>query len=283
MERTTFKLDLRPRWMTGLVENVREYYRSEAGLEYSREVVERSLTQWLEMRIDRLIDSIGEVLTQPHLAEAQEFRRILETNSQIGAASLRGSLVTASELAVQTALTEDASMTRDTAPTIFTGKRSFEPSRLGAMVAYLVEKGHDIYKTNLNKLLFYSDMTAYALRGQGVSGATYVNMPFGPVPEHIEAVIDALVASGRITRRDVPEVGKNAVRFELTGEGSAAELSEDDKSVLDWVLSTYGEMGAGELSELSHKERAYKDTRPLEPIAYEYAKFLKKLPTDLAN
>jgi hypothetical protein len=37
-------------------------------------------------------------------------------------------------------------------------------------------------------------------------------------------------------------------------------------------------MGAGELSELSHRERAYKDTRPLEPIAYEYAKFLRKLP-----
>jgi len=145
-------------------------------------------------------------------------------------------------------------------------------------VAYLVEKGHDIYKTNLNKLLFYSDMTAYFLRGQAISGATYVNMPFGPVPDHVEAVIDMLVANGDISRRDVPEIGKNAVMFEVTGEGAASGLSEDDKSVLDGVLKTYGEMGAGELSELSHRERAYRDTRPLEPIAYEYAKFLRRLP-----
>ena len=62
-------------------------------------------------------------------------------------------------------------------------------------------------------------------------------------------------------------------------EGVDSELSEDDRRVLDWVLTTYGDMGAGELSELSHRERAYKDTRPLEPIAYEYAKFLRRLPS----
>ena len=272
MDRTTFKLELRPRWVTGLVENVQEYFRREVGVEYPRGVVERSLEQWLETRFDRVLEGLGEAITSAHLAEAAEFRSILEMNA--AAVSSQQSAVSS-----QSRTTDAREGAGVPVETIFTGRRAFDADRLGAMVAYLVAKGHDIYKTNLNKLLFYSDMTAYFLRGQAMSGATYVNMPFGPVPNHIEAVIEMLVANGDISRRDVPEIGKNAVRFELTGEGEASMLSEDDKSVLDWVLKTYGEMGAGELSELSHRERAYKDTRPLEPIAYEYAKFLKRLPT----
>jgi uncharacterized phage-associated protein len=287
MDRTTFKLEMRPRWVTGLVENVQEYFRREAGVEYPRDVVERSLEQWLERRFDRVVESVGEMITSPEKAEAQEFRRILEAvSSQQSAVSSKSAAAQPSATAAVDAdvfnhpglPATPPNLGGERAKSIFTGKRGFDAERLAAMVAYLVEKGHDIYKTNLNKLLFYSDMTAYFLRGEGISGATYVNMPFGPVPDHVEAVIDALVANGTLTRRDVPEIGKNAVRFEMGYEGVDSELSDDDKRVLDWVLQTYGEMGAGELSELSHRERAYKDTRPLEPIAYEYAKFLRRLP-----
>jgi uncharacterized phage-associated protein len=282
MERTSFKLDLRPRWVTGLVENVREYFSRQDGVEYPPDVIEKSLSEWLEQRVDQMLEGVGDSLTSPHLAEARDFRRILEANARSSIHAAQP--VSAARVeAVASGEADVGRLSARAAATIFTGRREFDRSRLGAMVAYVVAKGHDIYKTNLNKLLFYSDMTAYALHGRGISGATYVNMPFGPVPEHIEAVIDALVSSGSLIRSEVPEVGKNAVRFELTGEGAAAELSEEDKRVLDWVLSTYGEMGAGELSELSHKERAYKDTRPLEPIAYEYAKFLKRLPKDVNN
>lgn len=294
MDRTTFKLSLRPRWVTGLVENVQEHFRREAGVEYPREVVERSLEQWLERRFDKVLESVGEVLTSPQMAEGREFRAILEAVSrqQSVVSSRREAAASVqspkSEVQSRAALAAaDAAIAHDASPvgaggpveTIFTGKRTFDASKLGAMVAYLVAKGHDIYKTNLNKLLFYSDMTAYFLRGEGMSGATYVNMPFGPVPDHVEAVIDVLVMNGTLVRRDVPDIGKNAVRFEMGYEGRDSELSEDDKHVLDWVLQTYGEMGPGELSELSHRERAYRDTRPLEPIAYEYAKFLRRLPS----
>ena len=267
MDKQTFKLNLRPRWVTGLIGNVQEHFRREAGVEYPRDVIERSLEQWLESRFDHVLEGLGDMITSPQMKESQEFRRILEQN----AGETQETVGSRQETEARPVIVAET-------PTIFTGKREYEPARLGAMVAYLIEKGHDIYKTNLNKLLFYSDMTAYFLRGQGISGATYVNMPFGPVPDHIEAVIDTLVSSGAVSKREVPEVGKNAVRFELTGEGAVSELSDDDKQVLDWVLGEYGNMGAGELSELSHKERAYRDTRPLEPIAYEYAKFLRKLP-----
>ena len=202
------------------------------------------------------------MIASPHLEASQEFRSILERNA--------GS-------SVQTTRALASDVSEESVASIFNGKRRFDPARLGAMIAYFVEHGRDIYKTNLNKLLFYADLTAYQLNSRGISGATYINMPFGPVPENVESVLAQLVESGDIIRREVPEVGRNAVRFE-PGVHAREGLDDAERRVLDWVLETYGDLGAGELSELSHRERAYRDTRPLEPIAYEYSKFFNKLP-----
>jgi hypothetical protein len=48
------------------------------------------------------------------------------------------------------------------------------------MIEYLTAKGNHVYKTSLNKLLFYSDLTNYYLLRQGMSGAVYYNRRFGP-------------------------------------------------------------------------------------------------------
>jgi hypothetical protein len=147
------------------------------------------------------------------------------------------------------------------------------------MIAYIAAKGHEIYRTNLNKLLFYSDMTAYYLRGQGISGASYLNMPYGPVPENVDMVTDELAASGMISKVDVPEFGPAAQRIIADPEAEASyDLTQEEIETIEWVLATYGEMSSSEISEYSHLEKAYKFTRPHEPIAYEYAKFFKKLP-----
>jgi hypothetical protein len=41
-------------------------------------------------------------------------------------------------------------------------------------------------------------------------------------------------------------------------------------------------MSASQLTEISHGEKAYSNTRAGEEIAYEYAKFLSKLPAKTA-
>ena len=147
------------------------------------------------------------------------------------------------------------------------------------MIEYIAAKGRDIYKTNLNKLLFYSDLTHYYLYGRGISGATYVNLPFGPVPEKVETVIDELAASNRINRVDVPYLNANAQMIKPAENSEIhATLDQDEIELIDWVLDTYGHMTPGQITDFSHLEKAYKFTRPQEPIAYEYAKFFTKLP-----
>lgn len=154
---------------------------------------------------------------------------------------------------------------------VFSGQRAYSAEKLGAMMEYILSKGRTVYKTNLNKLLFYSDLTAFYLRGAGMSGSVYLNRPYGPVADPAAEVLDDLIRTGRVT------IAERTKHF-VTKGGSIELLDEDEIKVIDWVLETYGEMGAGQISELSHTERAYKDTKANEPIAYAYAQFLRYLP-----
>ena len=143
---------------------------------------------------------------------------------------------------------------------------------MGAMIEYLTSKGLDVYKTSLNKLLFYADLTNYYLTGHGMSGAVYYNRRFGPVADPVESVLSELVTLQKIN------IDPRVHTLSAVEHPRSGELTDNERKVLDWIASSYGSMSAGEVSEYSHNEMAYKFTEPNEPIAYAYAQFLKALP-----
>lgn len=145
--------------------------------------------------------------------------------------------------------------------TVLSGNRQFSSTRLQAMMAYLKSKiTVSSYQTKVYKLLFYSDMTAFYLNGKSISGSRYINLPYGPVPEHgFDAWDDSTLNAG-------------------TSSDYLSQLEELDIRVLDWVLDTYGKLTTTEITNLSHTETGYLSTRPGETIPYTYARYLKKLP-----
>ena len=62
-------------------------------------------------------------------------------------------------------------------------------------------------------------------------------------------------------------------------EPITAVLNNRERETIDWVLENFGKMSAADISEFSHREKAYRFTKGGELIAYEYAKFFQKLPT----
>lgn len=248
-----------------LVSLLREHFRRETDKNYSNEEIAVALDAWLDSRFERMIEDIAEVITTPHLAESQHFLEILESSHA------------ESHSAVADVVLDFVDDTD--AATVFNGFRAFSPAKLGAMIEYIARNGCDIYKTNLNKLLFYTDLTFFYLHRRGISGATYLNLPFGPVPDTIENVLNGLEATGRIRKVSVGGNSSNAQMIK-PGESGAVDslLSEDEIKTLDWVIDQYGELSSTEISDLSHREKAYVSTRPNEPIAYEYSKFFMNLP-----
>lgn len=254
-----------------LVSLLRDHFRCETDVTYSNQEIAGALDTWLDSQFERMIEGIAEVITTPHLAESQHFLEILESAHQESHSAL-------ADLATDTV--------QDAAPaTVFNGFRAFSPAKLGAMIEYIARSGSDIYKTNLNKLLFYTDLTFFYLHRRGISGATYLNLPFGPVPDTVENILNDLEANDRIRRVGVAGKSANAQMIKPGGSNAAdiSLLSEDEIRTLDWVIAQYGQLSPSEISELSHREKAYSSTRPNEPIAYEYAKFLQTLPERLMN
>jgi len=245
----------------GIVGRVQSVMRREKGEDYDPRLIEDSLRVCVSNALDRLEESMLEMFTTPGRREFEELAGILEKNSAISRAAV--------EVEEMVYLAEEFGDT-----SVFDGFRPFSKTKLAAMIEYLTGKGHHVYKTSLNKLLFYSDLSSFYLRGHGMSGAVYQNRPFGPVADPAGDILSELITAERVnvvSRTQTLEAGTRALE-------SPEILTADEKKVLDWVAETYGHMSASEISFLSHREMAYKYTEPNEPIAYAYGKFLKHLP-----
>jgi uncharacterized phage-associated protein len=245
----------------GIVGQVQRAMRREKGEDYDERLVEDSIGLCVGSALERLEEGMLEMFTSPGRAEFQELAVVLERNAPRA--------LEATEVVEMVHLAEeygDAS--------VFDGFRPFSKSKMAAMMEYLTGKGSSLNKTSLNKLLFYSDLSFFYLRNQGMSGAVYHNRPFGPVADPAEIVLSELIRDEKVNvdaRTRSLEVGQPAAE-------SVEVLTEDERKVLDWVVDTYGTMSASEISAFSHEEMAYKYTEPNEPIAYAYGKFFKHLP-----
>lgn len=255
MNNNDLVFDLSARSIDKVVGEVRAFLKEERGIDVSPNRIREGMADVIYRKLDMLSEDLGEIFTSPERNEVHELERIL-ANRDVSVGS--GAAVKAAREPMP-------------AVSVFSGETEYSQTKLGAMMEYILSKGRTVYKTNLNKLLFYSDLTAFYLRGTGISGSVYLNRPYGPVADPAAGVLEDLIESGRVT------IAERTKHFETAGEATSV-LDPNETKVLDWVLETYGEMSAGEISELSHTERAYRDTRPNEPIAYKYAQFLHQLP-----
>ena len=237
------------------VVKLKDYFNEEHGREIPTAVLAATVNEWLVRHLDAVAEDLYETLATPRNDAAHEFRRLVD--KAIGA-----------EVAFKTAVVEAE------VADVFTGHRPFSFEKLAAMTAYIASRGKDIYKTKLNKLLFYADFVHFYDHGTSISGARYVHLPYGPVPDRYEGLLAKLSATGTIRI----ERGPGYERIKAGDEPLLNILANGERKSLDWVLETYGSLSASAISEQSHREKAYKFTKTGEAIAYEYAKFFETLP-----
>src|SRR5262245_41687341 len=66
--------------------------------------------------------------------------------------------------------------------------------------------------TKLNKLLWWSDTYAFGLYGRPITGAPYVRLPQGPVPDGIDRLRDQMREIGEIAISAVENYGRTMHR-----------------------------------------------------------------------
>lgn len=124
-----------------------------------------------------------------------------------------------------------------------------------------------LYKVKLMKLLWYADALAYKLRGRAITGLIYRALPMGAVPIGHESIIDLKgVACEEV------EMGEGTgYHFVVSASNEYPSLDDEEKGILDKVISKLGMMTKDEIVAFMHRESAYKETAPRDMIQFKYA------------
>lgn len=160
-------------------------------------------------------------------------------------------------------------------PDEYSGFRKFDKDRFLNAVLYFCKEG--VFKTKLNKLLYYSDFRHYKEYTVSITGAAYAHVPFGPAPQGYELYFPMLVREGKIGIEEVFYQGKDCTgeKYWATEKPDLNVFSETELEVLTYVKKYFKSFNAGNISEFSHKEKGYQDTETGKLISYRYAEELK--------
>lgn len=130
-----------------------------------------------------------------------------------------------------------------------------------AIGTYVKDKGTNLSKTKLLKLLYLFDVEYYRLHQQTFTGFQWRFFHLGPWTNEIDPLLDELVRSGELEPRQYSTLEYDSCNYEPAEETDIGSLfaSVRDEGILKRVLSTWAERSVGEILDY-----VYFHTEPME-------------------
>lgn len=161
------------------------------------------------------------------------------------------------------------------APNIYNGQREINLKRVLNAVKILCYR-KNVYKTRLNKLLFYADFKHYQLQGQGITGLCYAHLPFGPTADRYEVILQRLSnLDDTLVMQADPSIESGGEFFSYEQEPDRGLFSFSELQVLIEVDAFFKSFTISAITNYSHEEDGYLRTKNGELISYEYAARLR--------
>lgn len=140
----------------------------------------------------------------------------------------------------------------------------------------------NVGETVLYKLLYFSDFNYYELYEEHLTGATYRKLPFGPVPQKLDAIIHQMMDKREIERIRVPYFDKIQTRYIPLVTPDLRIINGAEKEVIDKVIEQFGDWSATAISDYSHKDLPWEVTDEGQDISYELV-FYREQPYSVRN
>ncbi len=148
------------------------------------------------------------------------------------------------------------------------------------VLLYILEKTAgkpNVGETVLYKLLYFADFDFYEQFETHLTGAEYRKMPYGPVPQKLGNILEAMIEDGVLQRISTEYHGFPQKRYIPLQKPDISELSASELSVIEQVLHKHADWSAKKISEHSHKDIPWKASTEGEIIDYELA-FYQEAP-----
>lgn len=143
-------------------------------------------------------------------------------------------------------------------PDEYTGYKEPALDKIVQVIAYFTGK-MDLYKTKLNKLLFYCDFCYYKKAGYSMTGIAYRAINFGPVPSEFDKLYIRLADDEKIeiSQHELGNGNYGEVIRSLT-HFDKANFNEMELKVLAAVCETFKDKSTDYIVKVSHEEPAWK-------------------------
>jgi len=135
----------------------------------------------------------------------------------------------------------------------------------------------NVGETVLYKLLYFSDFNYYELYEEHLTGAKYRKLPFGPVPQKLDTIINQMIDKGQLQRVKTDYHGYPQTRYLPLEKADLTELRASEKEIIDRVIEQMSDWSAAMLSNYSHGDKPWKASKEGEEINYELA-FYRRPP-----
>jgi len=132
-----------------------------------------------------------------------------------------------------------------------------------------------MWRTKLNKVLFYADFLHCKQHGVPISGALYEHMQFGPVPSDFYGLQAALVADRSIDEVPEDEGECTGTVFAARRQADERVFSAEELETMRFVAEYFAGWSASRIMRYSHAEPAWVETVDREVIPYSYAETLR--------
>lgn len=153
---------------------------------------------------------------------------------------------------------------------IFNGFQKLNLSKLFNAVLFFARDG-GVFKSKLNKLLFYSDFKHFKEYTLSITGLKYAHLPYGPVPDNYAIYYATMASKDLIKFIEEPFNNYIGEKIISSREPDLNVFSASELRVLASVSERCKEYTAAKIQELSHEETGYQQTSDGEIISYEYA------------
>lgn len=158
-------------------------------------------------------------------------------------------------------------------------------SKFKNVLLYILERcagKPNVGETVLYKLLYFSDFNYYELYEEHLTGAKYRKLPYGPVPQKLDTIINQMMEHGQIQRIKTEYFDKMQTRYIPLAKADLTELRASEKEVIDKVIEQLSDWSAAAISNYSHKDMPWLASKEGEEINYELA-FYRDAPFSVRN
>lgn len=135
----------------------------------------------------------------------------------------------------------------------------------------------NVGETVLYKLLYFSDFNYYELYEEHLTGANYKKLPYGPVPQKLDVIIDQMIELKQLEKIKTDYKGFPQKRFIPLEKADLTRLKASEKDVIDKVIDQMSDWSANAISDYSHKDLPWEVTEIGNDISYNLA-FYRELP-----